>query len=241
MNRFSRLLSILICVGWAFSIYAVTETRIHEFGKLSPQMVESRIRLLVPDRARVSMNPAVGKVIVVAEPEVQEQISAMLRELAKPRKKLVLRYRHNRDQQELVLENGDIFTLPVSQTPPPSVVQDARRRLFPDHQNKAVAGSVLQAQVMLLRDDPPVVRLSITPVVLLGDEPPYDVYRYDRLRMDVMINTREYLDLPNALSTHSFYSTFLRTRPGERFSEKPIALLLSLDEVLEEQSGEAQP
>lgn len=206
----------------------------HQFGTLSAEMVESRIRMLVPDRARVSLNAAAGKVIVVAEPVVHEQIAAMLRELSKPKKKLVLRYRHNRDSKEVELENGGLFTLPVSTTPPAAVVENARRRMPPGRERMPAAGSVLQLHVSLLREDPAVVRLSITPAVLFGKEPPFEVYRHDRLRMDVLMNTDEFLDLPQALSTHAFYTTFLRTQPAGGGSEKPVALLLSLDAIREE-------
>ncbi len=241
MNCITRILLAMVFTGFVSSVLAVTETRMHEFSGLSPQTVENRIRMLVPERERVSINPEAAKVIVVAEPKVQEQIAAMLRELAKPKVKLVLRYRHNRESHDVVLGDSEFVTLPVSDSPPDQVVQGARRPLLPNHKELPAAGSVLHVHARLLREDPPVARLSITPAVLFGEEPPFEVFRHDRLRMDVLLNTEEFLDLRRKLSSHSFYTTFLTTQPEGVRQVKPVSLILSLEAVQEEPSGLPSP
>jgi hypothetical protein len=225
------LLFFLFC----FRASAALETRIHDFGDSSPALVEKQIRFFVPEKHRVSMNKAAGQVIVVAEPAIQERVAAMLKEMAKPEVKLRLTIRHNRDEILVEIHDGLPITLPVSSTPPADVERAARAMLPPGKSDLPIFGTVLRTNVKLLREDPAVARLQIVPTVLFGKEPPYEVVQYKKLRSDVLMTTTEYVDLPQKLSTHHFYPGFLRTQPHPDHPSKPIALLLSFEQVKPEE------
>jgi len=211
--------------------FSAAETRMHEFKNVSPELVERQIRMLVPEKHRVSMNADAGQVIVVAEPEVQDRVAAMLRELSRPPTFLKFWVRHNRETREFEVRDGVPVNLPVSDQPPLSVVQRGRAMLPPGRQRLPVAGSVLQVHLKLLREDPAVARLRVVPTLLFGSEPPYEIVRFNRLESDVLINTRDYLDLPRALSSHVFYSDFLRSQIHPDHPPKPVALLFSFQGV----------
>lgn len=219
---------ILIC-GWVACGLAARETRVHDFGDVSPKMVERQLRQLIPERQRVSMNPRANQVIVVAGEETQERVASMLRELSRPELHLRLWMRHNRETREVEVRDGVPINLPVSDRPPAGVVERGRRMLPPGREGMPVAGAVLQAHVKLLREDPAVARLRIVPTLLFGSDPPYEVVRFDRLRADMLINTRDYADVPKELSGHSFYTEFMRTQPHPDHAAKPVALLVSFE------------
>jgi hypothetical protein len=208
-------------------VFGAPETRMHSFGDVSPQLVERQIRMLVPEKQRVSMNAQAGQVIVVAEPEIQNRVEAMIRELSRPVQYLKLWVRHNRDIREFQVRDGVPVNLPVSDQPSASMIRQGRSMLPPGRQNLPVVGSVLQLHVKLLREDPAVARVRVVPTMLFGSEPPYDVVRFTRLESDVLLNTRDYLDLPRELSTHAFYTEFLREQEHPDHPPKPVSLLLS--------------
>lgn len=220
----------LICACLAGGV-AARETRVHAFEGVSPELVERQIRMLIPERQRVSMNPRANQVIVVAEPETQERVASMLRELSRPVTRLRLWIRHNLDTRVVDARDGTPITLPVSKSPPPGIVERGRGLLPPGRKNLPVAGTVLRAHVKLLREDPAVARLRIVPTLLFGAEPPYEVVRFERLRSDMLINTRDYVDLPAELSGHSFYPEFFRTRSHPDHPGKPVGLLVSFEEI----------
>lgn len=203
------------------------ETRMHGFGEASPELVERQLRMLIPEKQRVSMNAEAGQVIVVAEPETQEKVAAMLQALSRPPTRLQFWVRHNRSDREMVIPDAGMFALPVSDHPLPAVVDRARGMLPPGRERMPVAGSVLQVHGKLLREEPAVVRLRVVPHVLFGSSPPYEVIRFEPLASDLLVNTEDYVDLTKELASHAFYRSFFQEQPHPEHPPRPVALLLS--------------
>lgn len=218
---------LLVC-GLCLPIAAQTVTQLHSYGEADPDLVERQIRALVPEEPRVSMNRNARQVIVVAEPEVQEKIAGMVKQLSTPPLELRFRIRHNRDVRSLAVRDGIPFSLPISETPPPELIRMARGRLNPERRNLPVVGSALQLHPKLLREDPAIVRLRVTPAVVFGHLQPYDVVSFEEVTQDVLVNTEVFLDLTLQLGSHHFYEKFLRTLTEPASAPKPVALLLSL-------------
>ncbi|MDF3127626.1 hypothetical protein P0Y35_00310 [Kiritimatiellaeota bacterium B1221] len=214
--------------GWC--LYAAElETRMHHFEYAPPHLVERQIRALVPEAPRVSMNPRANQVIVIADAETQERVAAMLKVLGRPPRKLKFRVQHNREVLTFTVADGVPLTLPVSQTPPHNLIMQARGRLAPETRNLPVVGSALQAHVILLREEPAVLRVRVVPAVIFGALQPYQIVSYDDLAMDVMLDTEEYLELQKVLSHHDFYRQFLLTQPDPSAAPRPVSLLVSFE------------
>jgi hypothetical protein len=207
------------------------ETRLHSFSYAPPELVERQLRVLIPESPRVSMNPRANQVIVIADAETHDKVASMLRELGRPTVILHFRVRHNRVVRQFSVMDGLSISLPVSQTPPRSVVDHAKSRLALEKQKLPVVGSALQVQAKLLREDPAVVRLRVLPAVLFGKAPPYEVVDYKELAMDILITTESYLELQESLAGHDFYSRFLRTQPDVQRSPRPVSLLMSFERL----------
>lgn len=207
------------------------ETRIYAFENTPPQQVEAEIRRWVPEGPRVIMNEELNQVMVVADAEIHAQIAAMLQRMDRPTARIRFWMRHNRDMQEAELLDGSVATLPVSQNPPLNVVTAARRLLPPGRESLPVVGTVFHAHISLLRESPPSVRLRLTPVVLFGITHPYDVVSYDEFATDLMMSGEEILDIPRSLTNNEFFRVFLQDQPQPERPTRPVALLLSLQEV----------
>ncbi len=228
-----RILTVLyigMLTGWRLCA-AELETRMHQFEYASPDLVERQIRALVPEAPRVSMNPRANQVLVIADAETQDKVAAMLKVLGRPPRKLKFRVQHNREVLNFTIADGIPLTLPVSQTPPQNLIMQARGRLAPETRNLPVVGSALQAHVILLREDPAVLRVRVVPAVIFGALQPYQVVSYDDLAMDMMLNTEEYVELQKVLGHHDFYRQFLLTQPDPVAAPRPVSLLVSFEGV----------
>jgi hypothetical protein len=92
-----------------------------------------------------------------------------------------------------------------------------------------VVATALQVHVKLLREDPPVARMRVTPAIAFGAFQPYEVVAFEELTQDLLMDTESFLDLPLKLSSHDFYKRFLRTRTEPSSTNTPVGLLLSMD------------
>jgi len=205
------------------------ETRLHRFDYAAPQLVEKQLRALIPEAPRVSMNAEARQVIVIADDSTHQKIAAMLKELGRPPTQLVFTVRHNREVMRFAMGDGVPFTLPVSQTPPRQLVEMARNRLTPEIRRLPVVGSALQAHVILLREDPEIARMRLTPAVIFGLAPPYEVVDFQDIAMDLMIDTEKFVELQEALTRHDFYTLFLKTQPDPQAAPRPVSLLISFE------------
>ena len=224
MKRLWLLWCVLLC-QWT----AQTITQLHSYGQANPELVERQIRALVPEGPRVSMNLAARQVIVVAEPEIQERIAAMVAQLSKPPMELSFRIQHNLDVQNVTVLSGTLFSVPVSSAPPGPLIQRARARLGLEKRGLPVVGSALQVHATLLRESPAIARLRVTPAVIFGILKPYEVVIFEEYAQDVLINAEEYLAMPKALTSHDFYRTFLLSFAEPTAAPKPVGLLLSME------------
>jgi hypothetical protein len=80
-----------------------------------------------------------------------------------------------------------------------------------------------------LREDPVVVRIRITPVVVFGSFQPYEVVEFSEYRQDLLMDTEKFLNLSQHLSSHDFYRNFLRTGAVPSAQPKPVGLLMSME------------
>ncbi|MDA3874493.1 MAG: hypothetical protein PF795_11115, partial [Kiritimatiellae bacterium] len=217
-------LILLIIVGLTpvMSLADELETRLHSYEHAPAALVERQLRALIPEGPRVSMNPNAKQVIVIADEETHDMVASMLRELGRPQVTLHFKVRHNQEVRTFSLFDGLPFSLPVSRTPPTSVVQQAVDRLAPEKQQLPVVGSALQIQAKLLREDPEVARLRVLPAVLFGVAAPYEVVDYPQLAMDILITTDSFLELQESLSKHDFYREFLQTQPEANRTARPV-------------------
>lgn len=208
---------------------APLEQRLHYFEYASPALVEKQLRALIPEGPRVSMNPAANQVIVIADAETQEKVAAMLRDLGRPPHELQFLVRHNRETFRFATGDGVPISLPVTQTPPPQLVEMARARLAPEARNLPVVGAALQANIVLLKEDPPVAKMRVVPAVLFGPLQPYQVVSFDDLAMDFLVDTERYIELHEQLSKHDFYRVFMQTQPDPQAAPRPVSLLISFE------------
>ncbi|MGA0333217.1 MAG: hypothetical protein ACO3NW_04610 [Kiritimatiellia bacterium] len=203
------------------------ETRVHTFEFATPELVEQQLRALIPQGPRVSMHPSENKVIVIADAETHARIDSMLKVLGRPPRRLRFRIQHNREVREFSVPDGIPLSLPVSSSPPERLLNLARSRLAPDLQNLPVVGSALQAHVIVLREDPAVLRLRITPAVVFGALPPYEVVDYPEWTTDLMISEENYLEIQEQMKDSDFYREFLKTQPDPAARARPVSLLIS--------------
>lgn len=238
MRYFSLLL--ILTAGLLCCLRGELETRVHRFEYAEPEWVERQVRALVADPHRVSMNPRANEVMVITDAETHTKVEALLRVLGRPPRYLRFKVKHNRELLPFRVADGVPLTLPVSQTPPAQLVEIARTRLGPEDRNLPVAGTALQVQVMLLRENPDVVRMRIFPAVLFGPLQPYKVIRYEDLTMDIMVDTENYLEFQDPLGGHAFYRQFLQTQPDPSAPPRPVSLVVSFEGV-EYGDGEGGP
>lgn len=225
------ILLIIVGLAWTRGLAKELETRLHAYDHAPPALVERQLRALIPEGPRVSMNPQARQVIVIADAATHDKVASMLRELGRPRANLHFKVRHNQEVRDFSLMDGLSFSLPVSRTPPTSVVQQAITRLDPEKQQLPVVGSALQVQAILLREDPDVARLRVVPAVLFGVAPPFEVVDYQELAMDILITSEAYLELQESLATHDFYREFLKTQPEANRTARPVSLLISFERL----------
>lgn len=204
-------------------------TRLHHFEYASPELVEQQLRALIPEGPRVSMNPAAGQVIVIADEATQDKIASMLRELGRPPHQLHFMVRHNRETFRFVTGDGVPVSLPVTQTPPPQLVEMARARLAPETRHLPPVGSALQLNIVLLKEEPPMARMRVVPAVLFGPLQPYQVVSFDELAMDFLVDDQKYIELYEQLIRHNFYRLFMQTQPDPQVAARPVSLLLSFE------------
>jgi hypothetical protein len=207
---------------------AALETRVYAFTNTPPEEVETTIRGWVAERQRVLVNPERGQVMVVADAATHGRIAQWLRRVDRPTPKLLLRVRQNREWSNVTVTDGAPGSFLISTTPPEDIVKEARERLGAGKESLPVAGASLQFHTALLRENPATARLRVTPAVVFGRDHPYEVVVFDELSMDVVLSSENYLDLPLALSGHTFYPRFFRTQPEAGQAARPVGLLLSL-------------
>ena len=212
-------------------VWAQTVTRLHSYGPANPELVERQIRALVPEGPRVSMNLAARQVIVVATPEVQEKVAAMVEQLAKPPMELRFRIQLNQEVRQVAVLSGAPFSMPLSSDPPAEVIQLGRNRLLPEHGNLPVVASALTLHATLLKEDPVIARIRVTPAVVFGVLKPYQVVEFPEYVQDVLVNDQEFIALEKKLRTNSFYRSFLRTHTEPTMAPKPVGILLSMEAV----------
>lgn len=228
---------LLVCLGVLAGGVAADGpvTRIYRFEGLTPEEVEAEVRRYVPSGMRVLVNPEVNQVMVIADEETQERVSRLLERLDRTVHRVQFWFRHNRnDPQYLDLIDGDFANFPVTQRPVPQVEANARGRLPHDWRNSPLAGSVLETHFSVLRADPPRVRIRLTPAVLFGTAPPYEVVRFSEMSTDVMMTDEAFLDLVDRLSDNEFYRMFFRSRGTTDDRHGPVGLLLSLRAVVQD-------
>lgn len=223
--RSSLLILMLACC----SALAQTVTQLHSYGDADPELVERQIRALVPEGPRVSMNRRAGQVIVVASPDIQEKVAAMVAQLSRKPLELRFRIRLNREVREFTVRDGVPFSVPVTEQPPEALLQMARGRLDPDKKNLPAVATALQFHAILLREDPVMVRLRVTPAVVFGVRMPYEVVSFEEVTQDMLVVTESFLNVSQKLSSHDFYRNFLRTRSEPSASATPVGILLSLE------------
>lgn len=226
--RFLMICCIILAGGWRLAAGPL-ETRLHHFEYAPPELVEKQLRALIPEGPRVSMNAEAGQVIVIADAATHEKIAAMLHELGRPPHQLQFWVRHNRDSFRFATGDGVPVSLPVSQTPPPQLVEMARARLAPETRHLPVVGSALQVNIFLLKEDPPLARMRVVPAVLFGPLQPYEVVSFDDLTMDFLVETEQYIELQAQLSQHDFYRLFMQTQPDPQAAPRPVSLLISFE------------
>jgi len=211
------------------------ETRVHSYEYASPALVEKQLRAMIPEGPRISMNPRAKQVIVIADDEMHTRIASMLKVLGRPPRELVFWLRHNREVFEFTVSDGVPLSLPVSQTPPQRVVEMARSRLDPEARSLPVVGSALQAHVILLRENPAVLRMRVTPAMIFGVVPPYEVVEFKTVTSDLLVDTENYVEVQDVLKRTDFYREFLKTQPDPDRSARPVSLLLSFEGLTFEQ------
>jgi|GEM_PF-1217660 len=221
---------VFLMVFWISpTVWAELETRLHSFEYASADLVEKQLRALIPEGPRVSMNAERKQAIVIADAATQDKITSMLRELGRPPTELKFVIRHNRETIRFSVLSGIPFTLPVSQTPPVQLVEMARGRLAPEMRGLPVVGSALRVDGLLLREEPAVARMRVTPAVLFGVAQPHHVVDFPDLAMDFSIDTESYIELQETLTRHDFYRLFLQTQPDPQSAIRPVSLLVSFE------------
>lgn len=213
---------------------AELQTRIYHFEALEPAEVEAMIRPLVPMGPRVLVNPEIRQVMVIADEETHEQVSRLFERLDRPSHRVQFWFRHNQHaSQSLDLMDGDFANFPVTRSPLPQVADHARARLPPEWREAPLVGSVLRTHFSVLRADPARVRIRITPSVLFGSSPPYEVVSFSEMSTDLMMTDEEFVDLVQQLSGNEFYRMFFRSEVSSG-RHVPVGLLVSLDAVVSE-------
>lgn len=210
-------------------------TRIYAYQTLTPAQVEAEVRRWVPEGGRVLVNPAVNQVMVIAPPETHEQVARIFERLDRPTHRLDLWFRHNQQEgQTLDLIDGDFANFPVTRTPLPHIETEARAMLPFEQQDLPLVGSILNTHFAVLSADPARVRLRLTPALLFGSSPPYEVVRFENLAMDLLITDEAFVDLPDRLAENEFYRMFFRSRAADSDRHRPVGLLLSLQGIRSE-------
>ncbi|WFB37676.1 hypothetical protein P3T73_07875 [Kiritimatiellota bacterium B12222] len=230
----SLFLCFLGIYGCSFLWATELITRLHSFEYATPELVERQIRQLVPEPQRVSVNADAHQVIVIADEQTHQKISSMLTELGRPPMQLQFHVRHNRDSYRFAVADAVPITLAVTQTPSVQTVEMARARLDPEDRELPVVGAALNAHVILLREDPPLARMRVTPAVIFGILAPYEVVNFPDLAMDFLIDTRGYVELKEKLSSHNFYQIFFQSQPDPHAAPRPVSLLLSFEGLVSE-------
>jgi hypothetical protein len=236
--RLFRPFFLLLCA--APLLCAQLETRLHRFSHAPPDLVEKQIRILVTEGPRVSMNARAEQVIVIADAATHEKIASMLRELSRPALRAHLKVWHNGEGSDLLLPDGAVFSLRVSRTPPPQVLEQARQRLPPESRRLPAAGSGLEVHLILLREDPPAVRLRVTPAVAFGVTPPSEVVRYEEMSTDLLLQDDVYVELGKAMAENEFYRGFLQTLPAPDQPPRAVGLLISLEKLSKADGAESE-
>ncbi len=225
----------LFCFGWMVLFAGELQTRIYRFEGMNPEEVEEQVRRFVPLGPRVLVNPEVNQVMVIADAATQEQVARLFERLDRPMHRVVFWFRHNQDEpQSLNLMDGDFANFPVTRTPVPQVVANARARLRHESRNAPLVGSVLQTHFSVLRADPARVRIRLTPAVLFGGTPPYEVILFSEMSTDVMMTDDAFVDLVDQLAENEFYRMFFRSEGATAGRHTPVGLLISLEEVISE-------
>lgn len=207
------------------------ETRLYSYTNATPEEVEMQIRRYVPEGPRVLVQPDLQQVMVIADRQTHGQVATLLSRIDQPVAHLVIWYRHNREARKLDLIDGATGTLPVTRTPPKELVEMARSHLPPEQQRLPVVGSALHIHAVLLRQDPAMVRLRVTPAVTFGITPPYEPVIFEDLATDQMINTLEFVDLVDTLRQNEFYANFFQSQPDPDHPPRPVGLLITLDHI----------
>lgn len=210
------------------------ETRIYRFEGMDPADVEAQVRRFVPQGPRVLVNPEVNQVMVIADEETHEQVARLFERMDRPSHRVVFWFRHNQNEpQHLNLMDGDFANFPVTRTPVPQVVTNARARLPHEWRDAPLVGSVLRTHFSVLRADPARVRIRLTPSVLFGSSPPYEVVSFSEMSTDLMMTDEAFVDLVDRLAENEFYRMFFRSE-GSAGRHTPVGLLVSLEEVRSE-------
>jgi hypothetical protein len=208
------------------------QTRLYRFDGMTPEEVEAQVRRYVPLGPRVLVNPEVNQVMVIADADTHERVARLFELLDRPSHRVRFWFRHNRQNpQYLDLMDGDFANFPVTQRPLPRLERQARAMLPREWRESTLMGSVLEAHFSVLRADPPRVRIRLTPAVLFGDYPPYEVVRFSDMSTDLMMTDEAFVDLVDRLSDNEFYRVFFRSRGSTDDRHVPVGLLLSLEEV----------
>lgn len=227
-----RIICTLFCLFAVIASGGQLETRMYRFEAMMPAEVEAQVRRWVPEGARVLVNPEVNQVMVIANAETHEQVAKIFERLDRPSHRVLFWFRHNQNEaQHLNLMDGDLANFPVTQTPVSKIVEAARGQLPHEQRNDPLVGSVLHTHFAVLRADPPRVRIRLTPAVLFGAYPPYEVVRFSEMSTDLMMTEEAFVDLVERLSENEFYRMFFRSQGATDGRHTPVGLLISLEEV----------
>jgi hypothetical protein len=229
-----KTILMLICLMVPPLFGGELETRIYRFEGMEPAEVEAQVRRFVPQGPRVLVNPEVNQVMVIADGETHEQVARLFERMDRPSHRVVFWFRHNQNEpQHLDLMDGDFANFPVTQRPLDRLERQARALLTREWREATLVGSVLQAHFSVLRTDPPRVRIRLTPAVLFGDYPPYEVIHFSEMTTDIMMTDEAFVDLVDRLAENEFYRMFFRSE-GSAGRHTPVGLLISLEEVTSE-------
>ena len=227
-----KLLYVLCWISSLIALGGQLETRMYRFEAMTPAEVEAQVRRWVPEGPRVLVNPEVNQVMVIANAETHEQVAKIFERLDRPSHRVLFWFRHNQNEaQHLNLMDGDLANFPVTQTPVPKIVEAARAQLPHERRNDPLVGSVLHTHFAVLRADPPRVRIRLTPAVLFGNYPPYEVVRFSEMTKDLMMTDEAFVDLVDRLSKNEFYQMFFRSQGATDGRHTPVGLLISLEEI----------
>ena len=77
------------CLLLCFPVLAgQMETRMYSYGEMEPEAAEALVRQWVPEGARVLVNPRVGQVMVIADPQTHVRVARVFELAERPSRRI---------------------------------------------------------------------------------------------------------------------------------------------------------